>query len=122
MGRVAATTLLMLYALVNIVLCGLVVMSIENVSVIALVAVFFFMSIMFPTIFALGVKNMGVHTKRASSFMIMAIVGGAVMPYFMGALADHYHTAISYLLPMVCFAVVFVYGLSQRRAQKAGRA
>ncbi|PLR41171.1 glucose/galactose MFS transporter [Chimaeribacter californicus] len=121
MGRVAATTLLMLYALVNIVLCGLVVMSIENVSVIALVAVFFFMSIMFPTIFALGVKNMGVHTKRASSFMIMAIVGGAIMPYFMGALADHYHTAISYLLPMACFAVVFVYGLSQRRAQRAGR-
>ena len=120
MGRVAATTLLMLYALVNIVLCGLVVLSIENVSVIALVAVFFFMSIMFPTIFALGVKNMGVHTKRASSFMIMAIVGGAIMPYFMGALADHYHTATSYLLPMACFAVVFVYGLSQRRAQKAG--
>ncbi|QCR37291.1 L-fucose:H+ symporter permease [Nissabacter sp. SGAir0207] len=117
MGRVAATTLLMLYALVNIALCGLVVLSIDNLSVVALVAVFFFMSIMFPTIFALGVKNMGAHTKRASSFMIMAIVGGAIMPYFMGALADHYHTAIAYLLPMACFAVVFFYALSQRRAQ-----
>lgn len=82
---------------------------------VALIAVFFFMSIMFPTIFALGVKNMGKHTKRASSFMIMAIVGGAIMPYFMGALADRYSTAWSYLLPLLCFAVVFVYCLQQRR-------
>lgn len=62
-----------------------------------------FMSIMFPTIFALGVKNMGSHTKRASSFMIMAIVGGAIMPYFMGALADRYSTALAYGLPLLCF-------------------
>ncbi|XP_039275963.1 L-fucose-proton symporter-like [Nilaparvata lugens] len=93
-----------------------VMLSIDGVSVVALIAVFFFMSIMFPTIFALGVKNLGKHTKRASSFMIMAIVGGAIMPYFMGALADRYSTALSYLLPLLCFAVVLVYGLRQRRA------
>ena len=73
------------------------------------------MSIMFPTIFALGVKNMGSHTKRASSFMIMAIVGGAVMPYFMGAIADHHSTAMAYGLPLVCFIVVLLYGMGQRR-------
>jgi FHS family L-fucose permease-like MFS transporter len=115
MGRIKPATLLMFYSLINIVLCGVVMLSIEGVSVVALIAVFFFMSIMFPTIFALGVKNMGKHTKRASSFMIMAIVGGAIMPYFMGALADRYSTAWSYLLPLLCFAVVFVYGLQQRR-------
>lgn len=116
MGRVQAATLLMLYSLVNVVLCGLVMMSIDGVSVVALIAVFFFMSIMFPTIFALGVKNMGVHTRRASSFMIMAIVGGAIMPYFMGALADRYSTAVAYGLPLLCFIVVLFYGMSQRRA------
>ncbi|MBB1580189.1 L-fucose:H+ symporter permease [Serratia sp. OS31] len=115
MGRVKPATLLMIYSLINIVLCGVVMLSLDGVSVVALIAVFFFMSIMFPTIFALGVKNMGKHTKRASSFMIMAIVGGAIMPYFMGALADRYSTALSYVLPLLCFGVVFVYGLQQRR-------
>lgn len=115
MGRVKPATLLMLYSLINILLCGVVMLSIDGISVVALIGVFFFMSIMFPTIFALGVKNMGKHTKRASSFMIMAIVGGAIMPYFMGALADRYSTALSYLLPLLCFAVVFVYGMQQRR-------
>ncbi|HIE6500099.1 L-fucose:H+ symporter permease [Serratia nematodiphila] len=115
MGRVKPATLLAVYALINIALCGVVMLSVDGVSVVALIAVFFFMSIMFPTIFALGVKNLGKHTKRASSFMIMAIVGGAIMPYFMGALADRYSTALSYLLPLLCFAVVLVYGLRQRR-------
>lgn len=114
MGFVRPATLLVIYAVINIVLCGVVVAGIDNVSVIALVAVFFFMSIMFPTIFAMGVKNMGKQTKRASSVMIMAIVGGAIMPYLMGAVADHYTTAVSYALPMICFAVVLIYGVRQR--------
>ncbi|WP_426784852.1 L-fucose:H+ symporter permease (plasmid) [Rahnella variigena] len=114
MGFVRPATLLVIYAIINIVLCAVVVAGIDNVSVIALVAIFFFMSIMFPTIFAMGVKNMGKQTKRASSVMIMAIVGGAVMPYLMGAIADHYNTAVSYALPMVCFAVVLIYALKQR--------
>lgn len=114
MGFIRPATLLVIYAIINIVLCGVVVAGIDNVSVIALVAIFFFMSIMFPTIFAMGVKNMGKQTKRASSVMIMAIVGGAVMPYLMGAIADHYNTAVSYALPMVCFAVVLIYAVKQR--------
>jgi FHS family L-fucose permease-like MFS transporter len=114
MGFVRPATLLVVYAIINIVLCGVVVAGIDNVSVIALVAIFFFMSIMFPTIFAMGVKNMGKQTKRASSVMIMAIVGGAVMPYLMGAIADHYNTAVSYALPMVCFAMVLIYAVKQR--------
>ncbi|UCB33188.1 L-fucose:H+ symporter permease (plasmid) [Duffyella gerundensis] len=114
MGFVRPATLLVAYALINIVLCGVVVAGIDNVSVIALVAIFFFMSIMFPTIFAMGVKNMGKQTKRASSVMIMAIVGGAIMPYLMGAIADHYNTAVSYALPMICFVVVLFYAMKQR--------
>ncbi|MGH8412295.1 MAG: L-fucose:H+ symporter permease, partial [Pseudomonas sp.] len=99
MGRVSAQKLLLIYALINIALCGLVVIGLEGISVIALIAVFFFMSIMFPTLFAMGVKNLGPHTKRGSSFMIMALVGGALMPYLMGKVADNSTVALAYLLP-----------------------
>ncbi|KAA0945555.1 L-fucose:H+ symporter permease [Pseudomonas sp. ANT_H14] len=115
MGRVSAQRLLLIYALINIVLCALVVMGLDGVSVIALIAVFFFMSIMFPTLFAMGVKNLGPHTKRGSSFMIMAIVGGALMPYLMGKVADHSSVAMAYLLPLGCFVIVAVYARSRLR-------
>eukprot|EP01133_Synstelium_polycarpum_P006933 gene6933-8060_t len=115
MGRVSARKLLLIYALINIALCGLVVIGLEGISVIALIAVFFFMSIMFPTLFAMGVKNLGPHTKRGSSFMIMAIVGGALMPYLMGKVADNSTVALAYLLPMGCFVIVAVYARSRLR-------
>jgi FHS family L-fucose permease-like MFS transporter len=79
-------------------------------SVYSLMGMFFFQSIMFPTIFALGVKDLGHHTKKGSSFLIMSIVGGACVPYVMGILADKYSTAFAYLVPMFCFIIVAWYG------------
>lgn len=117
MGRVSPALILAVYALINIVLCGVVMLGIGDVSVVALVAIFFFMSTMFPTIFAMGVKNLGPATKQASSFMIMAIVGGAIMPWFMGRISDTSSTALAYGLPLVCFVVVLFYALSQRKSQ-----
>ena len=102
-------TLLGLYALINIALCALVVWVPGMISIYALMAIFFFESIMFPTIFALGVKNLGRYTKRGASFIIMSIVGGALMPYFMGWMADSYSTAMAYSIPMVCFVVVVLF-------------
>ncbi len=80
-------------------------------SVVSLMFANFFMSIMFPTIFALGTKNLGEQVKLGSSLIIMAIVGGAIMPPMLGGIADatNYHTA--FLLPVVCFAVVAFFGL-----------
>ena len=72
-------------------------------------AVFFFESIMFPTIFALGVKDLGHHTKKGSSFLVMSIAGGAIMPYLMGLLATPV-TANGYIIPLFCFAIVAWYG------------
>ncbi len=115
MGRVSPALILAAYALINIVLCAVVMLGIGDVSVVALVAIFFFMSTMFPTIFAMGVKNLGPATKQASSFMIMAIVGGAIMPWFMGRISDTSSTALAYGLPLVCFVVVLFYALSQRK-------
>lgn len=110
MRKIAPNLLLSIYAIVNVLLCTIVMLNKEWISIYALMTIFFFESIMFPTIFALGVKDLGHHTKKASSFIIMSIVGGALMPYFMGLVADKYSTAISYIIPLFCFIVVAWYG------------
>ncbi len=109
MKKVAPHTLLALYAVINVLLCAVVVYAKGAVAVYALMAVFFFMSIMFPTIFALGVKDLGHHTKQGSSFLVMAVAGGAVMPYFMGLLATPF-TAQAYLIPLFCFVLIALFG------------
>jgi FHS family L-fucose permease-like MFS transporter len=110
MRVIAANKLLTIYSIINIFLCAIVIANKEWLSVYALMGVFFFESIMFPTIFALGVKDLGHHTKKGASFIIMSIVGGALMPYVMGVLAEKYSTATSYSVPLVCFVVVAWYG------------
>lgn len=110
MRRVAANKLLALYAFINVLLCAFVMTGNGAASVYALIAVFFFMSIMFPTIFALGVKDLGKHTKQGASFIVMSIVGGASVPYLMGIVTEWKSTAIAYGIPMLCFVVVFYYG------------
>ncbi|HEU4555051.1 MAG TPA: L-fucose:H+ symporter permease [Chitinophaga sp.] len=110
MKKVAPNKLLALYALINVVLCLVVMMGKGALSVYALMAIFFFMSIMFPTIFALGVKDLGIHTKKGGAFIIMSIVGGALMPYVMGIVVENASIAMSYAVPLVCFAIVFYYG------------
>lgn len=110
MRWIAPNKLLLIYAILNIILCLIVLSQQGQWSVYALIAIFFFESIMFPTIFALGVKDLGHHTKRASSILIMSIVGGALAPFAMGLIADNHHTAFSYIIPLCCFFVVAWYG------------
>lgn len=110
MRKFPPNQLLAIYAVINVILCVVVVAGSGWLSVYSLMALFFFQSIMFPTIFALGLKDLGHHTKKGSSFLIMAIVGGACMPYVMGLLADNYSTAFAYIVPMVCFVIVAWYG------------
>ena len=78
---------------------------------IALFSTYFFMSIMFPTIFVLGLKDLGPLTKKASSYLVMAIVGGALCPMGMGYIADHSAMQWGYLVPMICFGVVLYFGI-----------
>jgi FHS family L-fucose permease-like MFS transporter len=68
-----------------------------------------FMSIMFPTIFALGLKGMGAKTKTAGSLLVMAILGGAALTKVMGVLADSSGLQAAYMVPVVCFAGVALY-------------
>jgi len=112
MKWVAANRLLAVYAFINIILSTVVVWWHGYISVYALMAIFFFESIMFPTIFALGVKNLGSATRRGASVIIMSIVGGALVPLLMGSLADRYTTAFSYIVPLCCFVVVLIFAVS----------
>lgn len=115
MGAFQAARLLSVYAVINILLCGVVIAGVGKLSVAALIAVFFFMSMMFPTIFALGIKGLGAQTKRGASFIIMAIVGGAIVPWFMGRLADIAGIETAFWIPAFCFLVVALYGVHARR-------
>ena len=112
MGWLKANVLLTWFALLSMVLTLIVIFEIGAISIIALCLIYLFMSIMFPTIFALGLKDLGSHTKRASSFLVMAIVGGAIFPALMGYIADKSSMSIGFIVPFLCFAVVFYYGFA----------
>jgi FHS family L-fucose permease-like MFS transporter len=70
------------------------------------------MSIMFPTIFALGIKDLGAKTKKASSFIVMSIVGGAVFPPLMGWIADNSSMSVGFYAPIPFFAFILYYAIS----------
>ena len=101
--------LLAAFALANIIMCLVVAQAWGWPSFIALLMVNFFFSIMFPTIFSLGIKNLGHHTQQASSFIAMGVVGGALFPFLMGAVADQ-NVATAYYLPIMCYVVIFLFG------------
>lgn len=117
MQKIAPHTLLRYYALINIALSIVVMMGKGAISVFALTAIFFFMSIMFPTIFALGIKNLGTHTKRASSYLVMSIVGGALVPLLMGYVAKLTSTATGFIVPLVCFLAVYYFAASKYKVK-----
>ena len=96
----------------------LVIFPFGIVSLVALCATFFFMSIMFPTIFALGLTKMGVHTKRAASFIVMGVMGGAFSPILMGLLGEK-NMAIGFIIPLVCFAYIAYFGLKGYKVEAA---
>ncbi len=114
MHRIAPARLLGFAALMAMLTTALVISRIQGVSLIALVAVYLFMSIMFPTIFALSISNLGIHTKQGSSFLIMSIVGGAGTPGLMGWLGAS-NMAGGFIIPLCCFAVVFAFSWYYRR-------
>jgi FHS family L-fucose permease-like MFS transporter len=103
------------YAVVGTVLSLLVTQQLGWASVISLFGTFFLMSLMFPTIFSLGIHGLGEHTKQASSFIVMAIVGGAPTPPLMGKMADVFGMRASFFLPMFCFAAIAAYGLGWKK-------
>ncbi|MES1158398.1 MAG: L-fucose:H+ symporter permease [Terricaulis silvestris] len=117
MGVIAPTTLLAVFAGASIALMIAAALLGGYAGLGALVATYFFMSIMFPTIFASSIRGLGALVKPASSFLIMAIIGGATLPQIMGRVADATHNVqLAMLLPALCFAVILAFALTSRGA------
>ncbi|MBK8477157.1 MAG: L-fucose:H+ symporter permease [Opitutaceae bacterium] len=108
-----------LYALLNVIVCGLVFLKLGWISVACVFLSYFFMSIMFPTIFALGIHGLGARAKKASAYIVMAIMGGAIVPKIMGAVGDNYGMSRSFIVPLLCFGVVAYYGYSWTKLSKS---
>jgi FHS family L-fucose permease-like MFS transporter len=122
--RIAPHRVLGIYASVNCLLMLLVIANFGWVSVFALIVSFFFMSIMYPTNFALGIRGLGAKTKLASSFMVTAIIGGAVMPWCMGHIIEQFGWGYGFVMPLVCFLFIAFYGFTFAKwyARDAGAA
>lgn len=103
--------MLALYTFAVCVLLPIVAFEFGWVSLIALYGVFFFMSIMFPTIFAMAIRSLGKNTKEGASFLVMAVAGGAVFPPIMGAVADTYGMSTGFFVPIPLFIFILYYAL-----------
>jgi FHS family L-fucose permease-like MFS transporter len=118
MKYISPSKLLAVYSVVNILLIILAIALKGKPSVYALMGVEFFMSIMFPTIFSLSIRGLGSRMKEGSSYVIMAIVGGAVFPVLMGAVSDMTNIQTAYIVPAICFSVVFYFAMTNLQVKK----
>ena len=114
MKWMSPSRLLTWFALADVVCMALVVISVGTISLYALYLSFFFMSIMFPTIFALGLEGMGSYTKKASSYIVMGVAGGAFAPMLMGYIgADN--MAVGFVIPLLSFLYILYFALRCKR-------
>lgn len=107
------------FNVLNVVVCALIFLKLGWLSVFCVFASYFFMSISFPTIFALGLYGLGEQTKKASAFIVMAIMGGAILPKLMGKVADDYDMSRSFIVPLACFVIIALYAYSWPKLAKA---
>ena len=114
----SSSVLLAAYAGINILLCVVAILAHGMVTVYTVIGICFFMSIMFPTIFALGIKDLKADTEFGSSLIIMSIVGGAVLPRLFGYISDATgNIQYGYIIPLLCFVVVAFFGFKGHRVK-----
>jgi FHS family L-fucose permease-like MFS transporter len=112
MKNIAAPRLLSGFAGASLICATVALMARGMLPVWAIVLIGFFHSIMFPTIFALSIKNLGSLTKRGSSLLVMAIIGGAVFPAIMGRISDASSIQTAFIVPLLCYVYILYFGLS----------
>ena len=117
MARVEPTKMLTFYALANVILCMIIMGFGGYVGIYAMLAVSFFMSIIYPTQFSLALNDLGDQTKSGSAFLVMAIVGNACVPQFTAYIMHRNETfyQVAYIVPLICFAVCAYYGYNYKR-------
>jgi MFS transporter, FHS family, L-fucose permease len=120
--KFAAHKVLGLYGVLNVLACLLVFFKLGWFSVACVFLSYFFMSIMFPTIFALGIYGLGARAKKASAYIVMAIMGGAILPKVMGFVADKFDMSRGFIVPMFCFGIVAFYGFNWAKLSKSNGA
>ncbi|MEO9078156.1 MAG: sugar MFS transporter [Rhodanobacter sp.] len=110
MAFLSPRKLLATFAAINALLVATTMMTHGNVAMYSIIAIGLFNSIMFPTIFALSIERLGPMTSKASSLLIMAIVGGAVIPLLFGVLADQITLQHAFFIPLLCYLYILFYG------------
>jgi FHS family L-fucose permease-like MFS transporter len=120
MAKFTPTKMLTFYALANVVLCVVIICFGGYVGLYAMLAVSFFMSIIYPTQFSLALHGLGDQTKSGSAFLVMAIVGNACVPQFTAYIMHQNETfyQVAYIVPLVCFAVCAYYGYKYKSLLK----
>jgi len=111
MRKIAPSRLLSFFAAGSLLSLLVVLFASGAPTVWAIVLIGFFHSIMFPTIFALSIKNLGHYTKLGSSLLVMSIIGGAVCPVIMGRISDAWNIQHAFLVPLICHAYVFYFAV-----------
>ena len=120
MRFVEPSTLLGSYAIVNVVLVAFGILHPGWAGLWAVFATSFFMSLMFPTIFALGLKELGPNTKIGGSLIVMAIVGGAVLTPVMGLIAEARHSiAPAYVVPLIAYVAIAGYAFGGAKPRRS---
>ena len=119
MARISPRKLLATFAGINALLVLTTMLSSGNVAMYSIIAIGLFNSIMFPTIFALGIERLGPMTSKASSLLIMAIVGGAVIPQLQGVIADQIGLQHAFFLPLLCYLYIVFYGVSGSKVRSS---
>jgi FHS family L-fucose permease-like MFS transporter len=114
----SAHKMLGLYGVMNVLMCLLIFCKLGWLSVACVFLSYFFMSIMFPTIFALGIFGLGARAKKASAYLVMAIMGGALLPKVMGFVADRYDMSRGFIVPLACFVFIAYYGYNWPKYSK----
>jgi FHS family L-fucose permease-like MFS transporter len=116
MQKIKPGVLLGTFAAINTFLMLFVIMNHNRFGVIALIASYLFMSIMFPSIFALGVRGLGDKTKTAASILVLMVVGGAIAPALMGHIGT-VNMNIGFIIPLFCFLYISFFGYAGSRVR-----
>ena len=120
MRFINAEKLLAIYAAINVALCLIAIFGSGIITVAAVIGIAFFMSIMFPTIFSLGIKDLKGDTKFGSSLLVMSIVGGAILPPVFGYITDVTgNIQYAYSVPLICFMIIMYYGLKGYKVEQS---
>ena len=116
MKYIKPVKMLALYAIICVALSLLAIFATGSTIIYTLIAIAFFMSIMFPTIFSMGIEGLGHNTKIGSSLIIMSIVGGAILPPLLGYISDvTKNIQYGYVVPLICFIVIVLFALNNSK-------